>query len=643
MIHAGTTTPKNLGSVRISTALTALALLLLPAATTQAQPATEVELELVLSGMSNTVDLQSAGDSRLFAVGRNGVIELITFDNQGVASLDPMPFLDINGLVYSAGGEQGLLGLAFHPEYDANGYFFVNYSCDASEQADCASDGDTIIARYTVSADPDVADPSSAFVVATQSQPGTNHNGGQLQFEPMPDPTDGRTILYIGMGDGGSNGTAQDLSSLLGKMLRVDIDDMDDIPPLPPLPRYFVPTDNPTIDGVKDEIWAYGLRNPWRNSFDRLTGDFFIADVGQNNREEVNFQAAASPGGENYGWRQCEGTRVNVAAEAPDGCTGGGGLTPPILEYDHNNGCSITGGYIYRGVEFASELGGTYFYADYCTGELWGARPDGGGGWSNTIDEDTGLRFTIASFGEDNVGELYLTTIAGNLYRIRPIATDQPDLIVTAVDGPTEGNIGETIVVTPTEIENQGVGAAGATEVGYYFTTDPDNVPNQTFSTSVCPIPALGSGESYTCLDITVNVPGSLAAGPHSLVAIVDDQDNVGESDETNNDLADLQQILLSCIDGGNACISDAQCCSNKCRGGGGNKTCKGGSTSCTPSEDPEISCSDGQDNDCDGLTDTSDPDCGGGSCEPKGDFCTVDSQCCSNKCRGPSGNKSCK
>jgi glucose/arabinose dehydrogenase len=635
------TTPRTPGASHFSAALTALALLLTPVAATQAQPVTEVELELVLSGMSNTVDLQSAGDDRLFAVGRPGIIQIISFDAQGDASLNPTEFLDISGPVLS-GGERGLLGLAFHPEYDTNGYFFVNYTCEASEHADCASDGDTIIERYTVSADADVADPNTALVVATIPQNASNHNGGQLQFEPMPDPTDNRTLLYIGMGDGGGgndpNQNAQNLNSLLGKMLRVDV---DNLVATEPLPRYHIPDDNPSIDGVVDEIWAYGLRNPWRFSFDRLTGDLFIADVGQNAREEVDFQAETSAGGENYGWRQCEGTLVNFAAEAPGGCTGGGGLTPPVLEYTHDDGCSVTGGYVYRGVEFDSELGGTYFYADYCSRRLWGARPDGGGGWTNTIDESTGLGSGITTFGESADGEVYLATISGNLYRIRPLVTDQPDLIVTAVDGPTDGNIGETIDVTPTAIENQGVASADPTEVGYYFTTDPTNQPNQTFSGSVCPIPALGTGESYTCATIAVDVPGSLDAGPYSLVAIVDDQDNVAESDETNNDLADLQQILLSCIAGGNSCASDAQCCSNKCRGGN-NKTCKGGSTTCTPSETPEASCSDGLDNDCDGLTDSDDPDCGG-SCEPKGAFCSADDQCCSNKCRGPGSNKSCK
>jgi hypothetical protein len=247
------------------------------------------------------------------------------------------------------------------------------------------------------------------------------------------------------------------------------------------------------------------------------------------------------------------------------------------------------------------------------------------------------------------------------------------DLVVTDVNGPPEGNIGETIDIATTDVLNQGTEAAGATEVGFYFTTDPINEPNQTFSGSVCPITALDGGSDYICQDIAVNVPGSLAAGSYSLVAIVDDQDNVAETDETNNDLADLQPILLSCKGSGDGCTGDAQCCSKKCRGGR-NMTCKGDAAcnvteptevsctdgldndcdgnidsndsdcpgSCTPTENPEVSCSDGQDNDCDGDIDLDDTDCQG-SCFPKGDSCDQDDQCCSNKCRGPSGGETCK
>ncbi|NNE06221.1 MAG: hypothetical protein HKO64_12585 [Xanthomonadales bacterium] len=694
------------GSRRSFNPLQALLVLLfcMPPVAALAQLATEVELQLVLSGLPSVVDLQSAGDSRLFAVSQGGTIHVINFDAQGQATLVATPFLDLGSQV-SVSNERGLLGLAFHPEYDSNGYFYVNYSCVATEVPECVSDGDTIIARFSVSTDPDSADAASRLVMATIAQDASNHNGGQLQFEPFPDPGDGRTILYIAMGDGGGgndpNQRAQDLDSLLGKMLRVDVDN-----PGATLPRYNVPTDNPVLPGSNDEIWAYGLRNPWRFSFDRLTGDIHIADVGQNAREEINFQAASSSGGENYGWRQCEGTRVNFAAEAPDGCTGGGGLTPPILEYSHGEGCfSVTGGYVYRGSEFDTEFGGTYFYADYCTGELWGARPDGGGSWSNIMDQDTGLPFSITTFGERHNGELYLGTGGGSIYRVRPPSSPEPDLVVNNVDGPLYGFKGGVINVANAQAQNQGGAAAGANGLGYYFSTDPVNNPDQNFSGTDCPVPALDAGALYNCDNIMVDVPDSLAAGSYSLVAIIDDQDLVAESNETNNDRADNQLIeiidcdfpefevcddgidndcdgfvdgsdsdcQLACAAQGDSCTINSDCCSNKCRGGR-NKSCKGDPI-CTPTENPEVSCIDGIDNDCDGLVDTDDPDCQGPcnptepvevscddgldndcdglvdlddpdcpvSCAVKGDACSLNSDCCSNKCRGPSGGKSCK
>ena len=211
----------------IASVLLGLALLAAPMTTLHAQISTDVELELVLSGMSATLDLKNAGDDRLFAVGQNGLVQIAAFDAGGNASLLPTPFLDISTLVGDA-NEQGLLGIAFHPEYADNGYFFVNYTCLAAQQIECASDGDTIIARYTVSANPNVADAGSALVMAAIAQDASNHNGGGLQFEPFPVPEDNRTILYIGMGDGGGgndpNQNAQNPGSLLGKLLRVDVD-----------------------------------------------------------------------------------------------------------------------------------------------------------------------------------------------------------------------------------------------------------------------------------------------------------------------------------------------------------------------------------------------------------------------------------
>jgi hypothetical protein len=264
------------------------------------------------------------------------------------------------------------------------------------------TEGDTVIARYTVSGYPNVADQNSALVLLKTTQPFQNHNGGQLQFGP-----DG--YLYIGMGDGGSGGdpqnNAQNPGMLLGKMLRIDID--GGVP-------YAIPASNPFVGNpeVLDEIWAFGLRNPWRFSFDRETGDLFIGDVGQGSWEEVNFQPATSPGGENYGWRLMEGTHCyNPSTNCNDGA-----LTLPIIEYDHSAGCSVTGGYRYRGIRI-QDLFGVYLYADYCTGLIWGATEDGNGGWMvrELLDTD----FRITTFGEGETGEIYLADFgSGTIYQI---------------------------------------------------------------------------------------------------------------------------------------------------------------------------------------------------------------------------------
>ena len=333
----------------------------------------------IATNLTKPVAIAHAGDGsgRLFIALQEG--QIVIHDGQGVL---PVPFLDIRALV-SCCGEQGLLGLTFHPRFAENGLFFVNYTDRA---------GDTVIARYSVSiSEPDRADPDSAATLLTISQPFTNHNGGQLKFGP-----DG--YLYVGMGDGGSGGdpqdNAQNLASLLGKMLRIDVDGA--------LP-YTVPPDNPfvTTPGARPEIWALGLRNPWRFTFDRVTGDLFIGDVGQNLWEEINLQPAASPGGENYGWRRMEGTHC---FNPPASCNPGT-LTLPIIEYSHALGCSVTGGYRYRGQQIP-ELYGTYLYADFCSGRVWGASQDGAGRWSAAELLDTAL--LISTFGEDEAGELYL-------------------------------------------------------------------------------------------------------------------------------------------------------------------------------------------------------------------------------------------
>jgi glucose/arabinose dehydrogenase len=346
-------------------------------------------LDLVASDLDQPVQVVAPddGSDRLFVVEQTGRIRIVR-DGQVV----PDPFLDISDLVDCC-GERGLLSVAFHPNYADNGLFFVNYT---------DTDGDTMVARYHVSADdPDLADPASAETVLTVDQPASNHNGGLLLFGP----NDG--YLYIGFGDGGGgNGqNGQDPSTLLGKMLRIDVDGTSDDRP------YAIPPDNPFIGqpGARPEIWALGLRNPWRFSFDRATGDLWIGDVGSGTYEEINYQPATSSGGENYGWNLIEGTDCR----AEDGCDD---LIAPVAGFDHGDGCVVTGGYVYRGATITM-LDGTYLFADYCSGKVWGLVQDGDDGWTALGPVETGLR--ISSFGEDLAGELYLTDLQGAVYRLR--------------------------------------------------------------------------------------------------------------------------------------------------------------------------------------------------------------------------------
>lgn len=353
-----------------------------------------------------------AGDPRLFIVDQRGVIRVLK-DGAVLAT----PFLDIDDLIPNIGGndERGLLGLAFHPDYATNGYFYVNYINLSS---------DTVIARYTVSADPDVADRNSGFPILSIDQPFNNHNGGTLLFGP----DDG--YLYIGMGDGGDAGDpgnrAQRMDTLLGKMLRIDVDGG---------PPYAIPPDNPFVGpgDPLDEIWSNGLRNPYRWSFDRLTGDMWIADVGQYAWEEVDFEPAGSPGGVNYGWRRMEG---NHCFNPPDNCNDGT-LTLPIHEYSHGGGrCSITGGYVYRGDAIPS-LRGAYFFADYCSDQIWSLRYENGTVLDLTdrtaeLAPGGGLSIiNIAGFGEDGFGELYIcdrgTGADGEVYKIALHPSDVPE------------------------------------------------------------------------------------------------------------------------------------------------------------------------------------------------------------------------
>jgi glucose/arabinose dehydrogenase len=356
---------------------------------------TPLTTTVVQSGFTSPLYVTAPpGDfERIFVVEQGGRIKIIKNGN-----LLPTPFLNLSTKV-SCCGERGLLGLAFHPNYANNGYFYVNYTNTA---------GNTVVARYQVSTNPDSAD-TVGVILLTVTQPFSNHNGGWIGFSPY----DG--YLYIALGDGGSGGdpqnNGQDSLTLLGKILRIDVDTSS---------GYKVPPDNPFIGtGFLPEIWAYGLRNPWRCSFDRLTGDFYIADVGQNAWEEVNFEPDTSSGGINYGWRLKEGTHC---FNPSTNCDTLGLTTDPIYEYPHSDGCSVTGGYVYRGCAIP-DLQGTYFFGDYCSGTVWSFQYDGvdpSEFQDRTAELGVGF-FNISSFGEDGRGEIYIVGHNnGIVYRIVP-------------------------------------------------------------------------------------------------------------------------------------------------------------------------------------------------------------------------------
>jgi uncharacterized repeat protein (TIGR01451 family) len=365
-----------------------------PGATPSTLPDVEISVgEVVASGFIHPVQVTHAGDgsNRLFVVEQAGRV-LIIEDGAILAT----PFLDVTSLISDEIHEQGLLGLAFHPDYENNGLFYVNYTR--------AGDGATVVARGSVSsANPDLADPSSLFELIIVPQPFGTHNGGQLMFSPV----DG--YLYVGLGDGGAWGdpfnNAQDTDTLLGAMLRLDVDGGG---------PYAIPLDNPLVaeDG-RDEIWAYGLRNPWRFSFDRETGDLYIGDVGQEDWEEIDYQAAGTPGGLNFGWSCKEG--AHDFSPVP-GCATAG-LTDPIAEYSHLHGHSVTGGFVYRGAAYPT-LVGRYFYGDFVEGKIWSlykisADPDGFS--EPELELDTSMQ--ISAFGEDESGEVYVVDWGGGVIR----------------------------------------------------------------------------------------------------------------------------------------------------------------------------------------------------------------------------------
>lgn len=401
-----------------------------------------LQLQRVASGLSSPVFATHApGDpNRLFIVQQGGAIRILDLNTK---TMNATPFLTVTGL--STGGERGLLGLAFDPNYQSNGRFYVNFT-DAT--------GATRVRRFTRQT-ADLADATSGFDIMTIAQPQANHNGGWMDFG-----RDG--FLYVSVGDGGGSndsgsghtpgiGNAQDKSQLLGKMLRIDING-DDFPG-DPLRNYRIPSSNPFVGqaGSAGEIWAYGLRNAWRNSFDRVTGDLWIADVGQGAREEINFQYASSLGGENYGWRLREGTIAT-----PSGGVGGpkpSDAIDPIYEYLHGSGpfdgFSVTGGYVYRGPVGA--LNGHYFFSDYISNRLWSIKFAGGLpmdfdgtnfshliDWTPILTLDAGTFRRISSFGEDLAGNLYLVNhVDGQIFMIVGGSIPEPSaaLVLACVVG----------------------------------------------------------------------------------------------------------------------------------------------------------------------------------------------------------------
>jgi len=347
---------------------------------------------LVASGLRNPLDLQAApGDrERLYVVEQGGRIRVILG-----GQLQATPFLDVSGRI-SSGGERGLLGLAFHPQFATNRRFFVNYTNPR---------GDTHVAEFRASS-ADAADPASERVLLTETQPFANHNGGGLAFD-----NSGR--LLIALGDGGSGGdplgNGQKLDTLLGKILRIDVDAGT---------PYAVPADNPFrgTPGAAPEIWAYGLRNPFRIAVDRPSGDLYVGDVGQNRIEEIDVGLASRRGGENYGWNVTEGSQCYSPSS---GCNRTG-LTPPVYEYTHSEGCSVTGGAVYRGCRMP-DLAGTYFFGDYCTGLVRSFRLASGQA-TDVRNWAAGLRGinSPASFGLDAEGEVYVVDYDGEVYRLEP-------------------------------------------------------------------------------------------------------------------------------------------------------------------------------------------------------------------------------
>lgn len=442
-----------------------------------------VSLTPLASGLELPLHITHSGDGsgRVFVIEQRGRIRIIRSQ-----SLVSRPFLAIEGRVIS-GGEQGLLSVAFPPGYNTKRYFYVDYTRQP--------DGATVISRFRLTADPDQADAGSEEIILTIPQPFANHNGGLLAFGPL----DG--YLYIGMGDGGSGGdpnnNAQNPNSLLGKILRIDVES-GTIP-------YAIPPSNPYVSRpeFRPEVWALGLRNPWRYSFDRMTGDLYIADVGQGSWEEIDFRAANAVGGRNFGWRILEGAHCY---NPPSGCVAPEDYSPPVAEYDHSQGCSVTGGFVYRGTLFPS-MQGIYFYGDYCSGRIWGLRLISGQ-WETTQLLTTS--HFISSFGEDEAGNLYLSDLTeGTVYALK--GDPAPSVTISSPAGGAA--VTGTILVQATASDNGTVtrvelsvdDALLATDVAppYSFDWDTTKYPNGIHRIKATAYDDLGQPNSH---EISVNV-----------------------------------------------------------------------------------------------------------------------------------------
>lgn len=448
----------------------------------------QVVIQQYASGFQRPCDLENCGDDRLFVVEQRGYIWILDKNGNKLQT----PFLNIDPSVGSSGNEQGLLGLAFHPNYPTTPYFYVNYTDNG---------GDTHISRFTVSAsDPNVADPNSEFTILTADQPYGNHNGGCVRFGP-----DG--YLYIGLGDGGSGGdpqgNGQNKQTFLGKMLRIDVDNGS---------PYSVPADNPYVNNPDflPEIWAYGLRNPWRYSFDALTGDLWIADVGQDQREEIDYQPATSTGGENYGWKIMEGNQCYPPSTTNCDMTG---LTPPVHDFPHAGECSVTGGFVYRGFKYP-QLYGKYLYTDYCSGKLWAITPNGSGGWTNTQIADF-VNSQMVSFGKNKNGELFMVAASipqnlGNIHRLVD-NTETWGYTVNVVNPPCAGTSDGAIEIefsanTPTPTVTWNDGVTGPTR---------SNLPAGTYTATI-----VGTNGSVATETVTISTSISVSSTASDVVCV---------------------------------------------------------------------------------------------------------------------------